>query len=76
MIMEKEWNADKKDKVKAQKLARKQPWYSGDKYPFFLLLLENDHGERVEEYAFWTGYFYHLVGCDIVSAELLSCKTR
>ncbi len=66
MILNKEWNADKKDKEKALKFAQSRPWCTKE-YPENFILLENEDGERIEINAVWCGYFESLVGADIVS---------
>ena len=69
MILNKEWNAGKKEKDDATKFAKKQKWYSGNEYPFYNVLLEGDDGKRVSEYLFWTGYFESLVSTDVVDVD-------
>ena len=72
MLMEKEYNAGKKEKKEAEKKIRKAKWSSlrqnePVRHAFYSILLENDDGERVSEHCFWCGYFEHLVGLDIIS---------
>lgn len=68
MVMNKEYDAGKEDKEKAQRSAVRSKWYSKD-YPEFNLYLEGDNGERVRVHVCWTGYFESLVGGDIVEEK-------
>ena len=77
MMLHKEWNADKKDKEKAKRIAEKSDWYSKE-YSEHTILIENDDGNRVSENCFWCGYFESLVGADVESdpEHGLSFRTR
>ena len=69
MMLNKEWNAGQDDKDKVTKNAKRCKWYSGDEYPYYSLLVENDKGERVPIRSFWCGYFEHLVGAEVKTAK-------
>ena len=71
MTSNNEIDYDKKKREKALGKVRKEAWYSGDKYPLYSLLLENDEGERIEERTFWCGYFESLGGAAIIDEKVL-----
>lgn len=52
MITKNEVNAGKEDMEKIMKKARKQSWFTNDRYFTYSLLLENDDGERVDQNTF------------------------
>tara|TARA_R110000824_G_scaffold12226_7_gene53652 strand:- start:61771 stop:62181 length:411 start_codon:yes stop_codon:yes gene_type:complete len=74
MIINREWNAGKKEKDEAREIAMKAPWCykpceedtSESDYWTYGIMLEDDDGERKHVHCFWTGYFEHLVGADIL----------
>ena len=68
MTMHKEWSAGKKEKDKAQRIAKSSKWYD-ERYPDFNIHVENDDGERINISSCWTGYFDSMVGADIITEE-------
>ena len=70
MILNKEYNAGKKEQDAARKHAKRCDWYNtGSADYMYGIMLKNDDGERVFEDTFWIGYFEHLVDAEIVCPE-------